>query len=406
MNNRIKLLSLAALLTASTAQAEITDGVVRIGVLNDQTGVYAGLAGPGSVWAAKKAVQDFAPEKHGLKVEIVAADHQNKPDVGASIARRWFDVDKVDAIVDVPTSSVVLAVNQVAKEKNKVMIVTGGGTSDLTGKACTPNAIHWAYDTWALANGTGKAVVKSGGKSWFFVTADYAFGHSLERDTEAVVVKHGGKVLGKVRHPFPGNDFSSYLLQAQASKAQVVGLANAGGDTIGAVKQAAEFGVTAGGQKLAGLLVFSSDVQALGLKAAQGLLLSETWYWDMTDENRKFGKEFAAANNGKFPTMAQAGTYSAVIHYLKAVAAMKADGDGAAVVAKMKAMPTDDKLFGKGSIREDGRKIHPLYLFEVKKPSESKYAGDFYKLIATIPATEAFRPMEEGGCPLIGKKAS
>lgn len=406
MNNRIKLLSLAALLTASTAQAEITDGVVRIGVLNDQTGVYAGLAGPGSVWAAKKAVQDFAPEKHGLKVEIVAADHQNKPDVGASIARRWFDVDKVDAIVDVPTSSVVLAVNQVVKEKNKVMIVTGGGTSDLTGKACTPNAIHWAYDTWALANGTGKAVVKSGGKSWFFVTADYAFGHSLERDTEAVVVKNGGKVLGKVRHPFPGNDFSSYLLQAQASKAQVVGLANAGGDTIGAVKQAAEFGVTAGGQKLAGLLVFSSDVQALGLKAAQGLLLSETWYWDMTDENRKFGKEFAAANNGKFPTMAQAGTYSAVTHYLKAVAAMKADGDGAAVVAKMKAMPTDDKLFGKGSIREDGRKIHPLYLFEVKKPSESKYAGDFYKLIATIPANEAFRPMEEGGCPLIGKKAS
>ncbi|MDF3886744.1 ABC transporter substrate-binding protein [Cupriavidus basilensis] len=406
MNTRIKLLSLAALLAASTAQAEITDGVVRIGVLNDQTGVYAGLAGPGSVWAARKAVQDFAPEKHGLKVEIVAADHQNKPDVGASIARRWFDVDKVDAIVDVPTSSVILAVNQVVKEKNKVMIVTGGGTSDLTGKACTPNAIHWAYDTWALANGTGKAVVKSGGKSWFFVTADYAFGHSLERDTEAVVVRNGGKVLGKIRHPFPGNDFSSYLLQAQASKAQVVGLANAGGDTIGAVKQAAEFGVTAGGQKLAGLLVFSSDVQALGLKAAQGLLLSETWYWDMTDENRKFGKEFAAANNGKFPTMAQAGTYSAVIHYLKAVAAMKADGDGAAVVAKMKAMPTDDKLFGKGSIREDGRKIHPLYLFEVKKPSESKYAGDFYKLIATIPANEAFRPMEEGGCPLVGKKTS
>ncbi|TDF61209.1 ABC transporter substrate-binding protein [Cupriavidus sp. L7L] len=406
MNNRIKLLSLAALLAASTAQAEITGGVVRIGVLNDQTGVYAGLAGPGSVWAAKKAVQDFAPEKHGLKVEIVAADHQNKPDVGASIARRWFDVDKVDAIVDVPTSSVVLAVNQVAKEKNKVMIVTGGGTSDLTGKACTPNAIHWAYDTWALANGTGKAVVKSGGKSWFFVTADYAFGHSLERDTEAVVVKNGGKVLGKVRHPFPGNDFSSYLLQAQASKAQVVGLANAGGDTIGAVKQAAEFGVTAGGQKLAGLLVFSSDVQALGLKAAQGLLLSETWYWDMTDENRRFGKEFAAANNGKFPTMAQAGTYSAVIHYLKAVTAMKADGDGGAVVAKMKAMPTDDKLFGKGSIREDGRKIHPLYLFEVKKPSESKYAGDFYKLIASIPANEAFRPMEEGSCPLVGKKTS
>ncbi len=391
------------LMAAGAAQAEISDGVIRIGVLNDQTGVYAGLAGPGSVWAAKKAVEDFSPEKHGLKVEVIAADHQNKPDVGASLARRWFDVDKVDVIVDVPTSSVILAVNEVVKEKNKVLLVSAGGTSDLTGRACTPNAIHWAYDTWALANGTGRAVVKTGGDTWFFITADYAFGHALERDTESVVVKNGGKVLGKVRHPFPGTDFSSYLLQAQASKAKIVGLANAGGDTISAVKQAAEFGITAGGQKLAGLLVFISDVQALGLNAAQGLVLSETWYWDMNEDSRKFGREFAAANGGKFPTMAHAGVYSAITHYLKAVAALKSDADGAKVVAKMKAMPTEDKLFGKGSIRADGRKIHPLYLFEVKKPSESKYPGDFYKLLATVPANEAFRPMEDGGCPLVKK---
>jgi len=391
------------LMAAGAAQAEISDGVIRIGVLNDQTGVYAGLAGPGSVWAAKKAVEDFSPEKHGLKVEVIAADHQNKPDVGASLARRWFDVDKVDVIVDVPTSSVILAVNEVVKEKNKVLLVSAGGTSDLTGRACTPNAIHWAYDTWALANGTGRAVVKTGGDTWFFITADYAFGHALERDTESVVVKNGGKVLGKVRHPFPGTDFSSYLLQAQASKAKIVGLANAGGDTISAVKQAAEFGITAGGQKLAGLLVFISDVQALGLNAAQGLVLSETWYWDMNEDSRKFGREFAAANGGKFPTMAHAGVYSAITHYLKAVAALKSDADGAKVVAKMKAIPTEDKLFGKGSIRADGRKIHPLYLFEVKKPSESKYPGDFYKLLATVPANEAFRPMEDGGCPLVKK---
>ena len=396
-----KLLMLTALMATQAAQAQITEGVVRIGVLNDQSGVYADLSGPGSIWAARKAVADFGPEKYGLKVEIVSADHQNKPDVGASITRRWLDVDKVDAIFDVPTSSVILAINEIVKEKNKVLIVSGGGTSDLTGKACTPNAIHWAYDTWALANGTGKAVVKTGGDSWYFVTADYAFGHALERDTESVVVKNGGKVLGKVRHPFPGTDFSSYLLQAQASKAKVIGLANAGGDTIGAVKQASEFGITEGGQKLAGLLVFISDVQALGLKAAQGLVLSKAWYWDMTEENRKFGKEFAAANKGKFPTMAQAGVYSSVIHYLKSVASLKADGDGAAVVAHMKATPTEDKLFGKGSIRQDGRKIHPLYLFEVKKPSESRYPGDFYKQVATIPANEAFRPLTEGNCPLV-----
>ena len=394
---------LGGCLVGGGAKAQISDGVVKIGILNDQSGVYAGLAGPGSVWAAKKAIEDFDPAKHGLKVELVAADHQNKPDVGASVARRWFDVDKVDVIVDVPTSSVILAVNEVVKEKNKVLLVSAGGTSDLTGRSCTPNAIHWTYDTWALANGTGKAVVKTGGDSWFFITADYAFGHALERDTESVVVKSGGKVLGKVRHPFPGTDFSSYLLQAQASKAKVIGLANAGGDTITAVKQASEFGITAGGQKLAGLLVFSSDVQALGLQAAQGLVLSEAWYWDMNEESRKFGREYVSANGGKYPTMAHAGVYSAVMHYLKSVAALKADADGAKVVAQMKALATDDKLFGKGSIRPDGRKIHPLYLYEVKKPSESKGPGDFYKLLATIPADEAFRPMADGGCALVKK---
>jgi len=401
LNTGLRALCATMLLSGAAAQAQITDNVVRIGVLNDQSGLYAGLSGPGSVWAARQAVKDFAPEKYGLKVEVVAADHQNKPDVGASVARRWFDVDKVDAIVDVPTSSVILAVNEVVKEKNKVLLVSGGGTSDLTGKACTPNAIHWTYDTWAVANGTAKAVVKNGGDSWFFVTADYAFGHALERDAESVVTKNGGKVMGKVRHPFPGTDFSSYLLQAQSSKAKIIGLANAGGDTITAVKQAAEFGITAGGQKLAGLLVFMSDVQALGLAAAQGLVLTEAWYWDMNDSSREFGRAFAAADDGKFPTMAQAGVYSAITHYLKAVAALKADGDGAKVVAQMKATPTDDKLFGRGTIRADGRKIHPLYLFEVKKPSESKGPGDFYKLLATIPANEAFRPMSDGGCALV-----
>ncbi|MGH8411561.1 MAG: ABC transporter substrate-binding protein [Pseudomonas sp.] len=392
------------LVAAPAVQAQVSDGVVRIGVLNDLSGTYAGLSGPGSVWAAKQAVADFEPEKHGLKVEVVAADHQNKPDVGASVARRWFDVDKVDVIVDVPTSSVILAVNEVVREKNKVLLVSGGGSSDLTGKACSPNTIHWTYDTWALANGTGKAVVGSGGKSWFFMTADYAFGHALERDTASVVEKSGGTVMGKVRHPFPGTDFSSYLLQAQASGAQIIGLANAGGDTIVAVKQASEFGITAGGQKLAGLLVFISDVQALGLEAAQGLMLTAAWYWDMNDASREFGRAFAAANGGKFPTMAQAGVYSAVTNYLRTVAVNNDDGNGAEVVARMKAVKTEDKLFGEGSIRADGRKIHPLYLFEVKKPSESKYPGDYYKLLSTIPADEAFRPMSAGGCSLVTLK--
>ena len=387
---------------AASAQAQMSDGIIKLGVLNDQSGTYSDLSGQGSVWAAKKAVEDFckATQCHD-KIEVVFADHQNKPDVGSNIVRQWFDVDKVDAVVDVPTSSVALAVNTITKEKNKVFLVSGAAASNLTGKDCTPNTVHWTYDTWALANGTGQAIVKTGGDSWFFITADYAFGHALERDTEAVVVKNGGKVLGKVRHPFPAQDFSSFLLQAQASKAKIIGLANAGADTTNAIKQAAEFGIVAGGQNLAGLLVFITDVHALGLKTAQGLILTEAWYWDANDANRAFAKEFAAANKGNMPTMVQAGVYSAVMHYLKAVHELKSDADGAAVVAKMKAMPTDDKLFGKGSIRQDGRKIHDMYLFEVKKPEESKGAWDYYKLRATIPAEQAFRPLNEGECPLV-----
>jgi branched-chain amino acid transport system substrate-binding protein len=387
-----------AALISTAAQAQTS---VKIGVMSDMSGLYADLGGPGSVVAAKMAVDDFDPAAHGLKVELVNADMLNKPDVGASIARQWFDVDGVDMIVDVPNSGVALAVNEVTREKNKVFLVSGAASSDLTGPKCSPNTVHWTYDTWMLANGTGKALVKAGGDTWFFITADYAFGHALERDTTAVVLANGGKVLGAVAHPLNNSDFSSFLLQAQASKAKIIGLANAGGDTINTIKQGAEFGIAAGGQQFAGLLVFVSDVNSLGLKTAQGLVLTETWYWDMTDANRAFTKRWQAQRPGKFPTMVQAGVYSAVTHYLKAVAALKSTADGKAVVAKMKAMPTDDPLFGKGSIRIDGRNLHPAYLFEVKKPEESKYPGDVYKLRATIPAEEAFRPLKDDNCPLV-----
>ncbi|OYX65666.1 MAG: ABC transporter permease [Rhizobiales bacterium 32-66-11] len=393
----------ASLFAVTAAQAQTTPIPVKIGVLNDQSGLYADLGGPGSVWAAKKAVEDFNAAAKGMKVEVVFADHQNKADVGTSIARQWYDVDGVDVIVDVPNSGVALAVNQVTKEKNKVFINSGAASSDLTGKACTPNTVHWTYDTWALANGTGKAITKNGGDTWFFLTADYAFGHALERDTSEVVKANGGKVLGTVRVPLNNSDFSSFLLQAQGSKAKIIGLANAGGDTINSIKQAAEYGIVDGGQKLAGLLIFLSDVHSLGLKTAQGLNLTSAWYWDMTDANRAFAKEFAAANRGVHPTMVQAGVYSGVTHYLKAVEALKSAKDGAAVVAEMKKLPTDDKLFGKGEVRADGRQIHPMYLFEVKKPSESKYPYDYYTLKATIPANEAFRPLDQGDCPLVKK---
>jgi branched-chain amino acid transport system substrate-binding protein len=396
----IATLALAAA-AALTSAAQAEDITVKLGVLNDMSSLYSDIGGQGSVIAAKMAVEDFNPAAHGMKVEIVNADHLNKPDVGVNIVRQWIDVDHVDAILDVPTSSVALAVNEVVREKNKVFLVSGAATSDLTGAKCSPNTLHWTYDTWMLANGTGKALVKSGGDTWFFLTSDYAFGHALERDTKAVVLANGGQVLGGVLHPLNTQDFSSFLLQAQASKAKIIGLANAGGDTINAIKQGAEFGITAGGQHFAGLLVFISDVQALGLKVAQGLVLTETFYWDMNDATRAWTKRWQAERPGKFPAMTVAGVYAATMHYLKAVAALKSLADGKAVVAKMKDMPTDDPLFGKGYIRADGRKIHPAYLFEVKSPEESKYPGDDYKLRATIPADEAFRPMKDDNCPMV-----
>ncbi len=385
---------------ASAAHAQVSDGVIKIGVLNDQSSLYADLAGQGSVIAARMAVEDFGAAKKGMKVEIVSADHQNKPDVGSAIARQWYDVDRVDAIFDVPNSGVALAVNQITRDKGKALIVSGAASADLTGKACSPNTVHWTYDTWMLANGTGNAIVKTGGDTWFFLTADYAFGHALERDTEAVVLKAGGKVLGKVRHPLNTQDFSSFLLQAQSSKAKIIGLANAGGDTTNAIKQAAEFGIVKGGQNLAGLLVFITDVHGLGLNNAQGLILTESFYWDYNDQTRAFAKRFAAADRGIHPTMVHAGVYAGVLHYLKAVEAMKSD-DGTKVIQKMKEISTDDPLFGKGRIRQDGRKVHPAYLLEVKKPSESKYPWDYYKIRATIPADQAFRPEKEGGCSLV-----
>ena len=399
---RVLVLTIALIAATATAHAQISDGIVKIGVMNDQSGTYADITGPGSTTAARLAVEDFGAAKKGLKVEIVVADHLNKPDVGSSIARQWYDAEKVDVIVDVPTSSVALAINQVTREKNKAFLVSGAATSDLTGKACSPNTIHWTYDTWMLAHGTGSAIVGTGKKTWFFLTADYAFGHALERDTEAVVVKNGGKVLGKVRHPFPTADFSSFLLQAQASKAKIIGLANAGADTTNAIKQGAEFGIVKGGQQFAGLLVFISDVHALSLEKANGLVLTEAFYWDLNDKTRAWSKRFAEKQHGAMPTMVQAGVYSAVLHYLKAVEALKSD-DGTKVIAKMKEMPTDDPLFGKGVVRADGRKIHPMYLFEVKKPAEAKGPWDYYKVRATIPAEQAFRPIDQGDCPLVKK---
>jgi branched-chain amino acid transport system substrate-binding protein len=400
LKRKLSSIAVAFAFAGSAAHAQISDGAVKIGVMNDQSGTYADLAGPGSVVAARMAVEDFGAAKKGMKVDILVADHQNKPDVGSTIARQWYDVDKVDVIMDVPTSSVVLAVNQITKEKNKALIVSTGATSDLTGKACTPNSIHWTYDTWSLANGTGSAIVKTGGNTWFFLTADYAFGHALERDTEAVVLKNGGKVNGKVRHPFPATDFSSFLLQAQTSKAKIIGLANAGADTTNAIKQGAEFGIVKGGQQFAGLLVFLTDVHALGLDKAQGLLLTEAFYWDLNPQTRAWSERFAKLHKGAKPTMAQAGVYSATLHYLKAVEAIKSD-DGPKVVEQMKKMPSEDPVFGKGRVRQDGRHVHDMYLFEVKKPAESKGPWDYYKVRATIPAEQAFRPEKDGGCPLV-----
>jgi branched-chain amino acid transport system substrate-binding protein len=394
-------LAVAGVLGIGTAQAQMSGNVLKIGVLSDMSSLYTDLAGAGSVLAAKMAVEDSGIEKRGYKVEIVSADHQNKADVGSAIARRWYDSEGVDVIVDVPNSGVALAVSQITKDKNKVFLASGPGSSDLTGKACTPNTVHFTYDTWMLANGTGTAITKNGGNTWFFITADYAFGQALERDTTAAVEKAGGKVLGGVRVPINNQDFSSFLLQAQASKAKVIGLANAGGDTTNSIKQAAEFGIVKGGQQLAGLLVFLTDVHALGLPTAQGLTFTETFYWDQNDQTRAFAKRFAPQDKGIYPTMVHAGVYASLLHYFKAVEALKSDTDGAKVVTKMKELPTDDPVFGKGRVRLDGRKIHPMYLFEVKKPSESKGEWDYYKLVASIPADEAFRSLKDGGCPLV-----
>jgi branched-chain amino acid transport system substrate-binding protein len=401
MRKSIVLAALAAALLGTAAQAQQT--TIKIGVLTDMNSLYADDTGIGSVIAARMAATEFMKDHPDIKVEVISGDHQNKADLGVNIANQWFDVDKVDMIADVPNSGVALAITQVAAQKNKVFVGSGPASSDLTGAKCNANNVQWTYDTWMLANGTGKAIVKNGGDSWFFITADYAFGHALERDTAAVVEANGGKVLGKVRAPINNNDFSSFLLQAQTSKAKIIGLANAGGDTINSIKQAAEFGIVKGGQKLAGLLVFAGDVAAMGLPTAQGLTFTETFYWDMNDKTRAWTKQWAElrADKTKWPTMNHAGTYAGTLHYLRARAALGGNPDGKTVVAKMKEMKTDDTLFGQGYIRVDGRKIHPAYLFEVKKPEESKYPGDFYHLRATIPAEEAFRPLKDGGCPLV-----
>lgn len=387
---------------SARAQAANT---IRIGVMNDQSGLYRDISGPGSTQAVRLAVQESGIAQRGINVEVVQADHQNRPDVGSTVARQWVDRDGVDVVVDVPTSSVALAVNTIVRERNKVFLNSGAATSDLTGAACSPNTIHWTYDTWMLARGTGGAMVAAGGQTWFFITADYAFGHALERDTSDFVRRAGGRILGGVRTPFPGTtDFSSFLVQAQASRAQVIGLANAGGDTINSIKQAAEFGITRRGVRLAGLLVFVTDVHSLGLQTAQGLVLTETFYWDLNDRTRAFTQRLGALPGNLRPSMVQAGCYSAVLHYLKAVGDMgvaAAKASGVDAVTRMKAMPTSDDAFGDGTIRADGRKIHPAYLFQVKAPNESTGPWDYYKLLQTVPADQAFRPAGEGGCALV-----
>ena len=397
------LFALAGIGFATPALAQ--DKTAKIGVLNDMSSLYADIGGPNSVVAVKMAVEDSGLAAKGWKIDVLSGDHQNKPDVGVNIARQWIDVDKLDAVVDTPTSSVALAISNLVKEKNSILINSGGASADITGKACTPNTLSVTYDTYMLANGTGKALTKAGGDTWFFLTADYAFGHALERDTAATVIATGGKVLGSVKHPLNTSDFSSFLLQAQSSKAKVVGLANAGGDTTNAIKQASEFGIVAGGQKLAALLLFITDVHSLGLKTAQGLTFTESFYWDMNDKTREWSKRFQKLSpKGTMPSMTVAGLYSGVLHYLKTLEAMGGNPhDGAKVVAKMKELPSDDDLFGKGTIRADGRKLIPAYLFEVKKPEESKYPWDYYKLVATIPAEEAARPLSESECPLVKK---
>jgi branched-chain amino acid transport system substrate-binding protein len=406
MTNKLSALMLGSLTAFTVATSAMAlDKTIKIGVLNDQSGLYADVTGPNSVLAAQMAIEDSGLTAKGWKIDVVVGDHLHKPDVGVNIARQWFDRDKVDVIVDVPTSSVGLAVNNIVREKNGVYLNSGTGSSDLTNSQCSPNTIHWAYDTYLLANGTGSALVKSGGDSWFFLTADYAFGSALERDTTQALTSLGGKVIGSVRHPLNTSDFSSFLLQAQASKAKVIGLANAGGDTINAIKQASEFGIVAGGQKLAGLLMFITDVHSLGLNVANGLNFTEPFYWDLNDNTRAFSKRFQdRAKNKSMPTTVHAGVYASLLHYFKVIEAAGGNShDGLKIVDKMKETPTDDILFGKGTIQPNGRKIHDAYLFEVKKPSESKGPWDYYKVVATIPANQALTPLDKSPCSLLKK---
>ncbi len=401
MKRLLGLTAVACILSCGTAWAQVSDGVVKLGVLNDMASLYADVSGKGGVVAAQMAAEDFGGKVLGAPIEIIGGDHQNKPDIGAGLARQWIDTDHVDAIVDVPTSSVALAIQEVTREKKRIFLMSGPASSDLTGKACSPYGIHWTYDTYALAHGTGGALVKQGGDSWFFITADYAFGHALERDTGDAVKAAGGKVLGAVNAPLNTQDFSSYLLQAQASKAKVIGLANAGGDTINSIKQASEFGIVAGGQKLAGLLVFLSDIHSIGLKTAQGLTITSAWYWDKDDASRTFAKRFMARNpTGLPPTYIQAGIYTEVAFYLKAIKAAGTD-DADKVVAQMRKMKINDFMTKDGWVREDGRVMRDMYLEEVKSPAESKYPFDYVKILATIPADQAFRPLKDGNCPLV-----
>jgi branched-chain amino acid transport system substrate-binding protein len=401
MKNLFGLAMLAGLFAANPAHAQISDGVVKIGVLNDMSSLYADIGGKGSVLAAEMAVEDFGGKVLDQPIQVISGDHQNKPDIGAGLARKWIDTEHVDTIVDVPTSSVALAIQEVTREKKRVFLMSGPASSDLTGKACSPYGFQWTYDTYALAHGAGGAMVEQGGDTWFFITADYAFGHALERDTSEAVKAAGGKVLGSVNVPLNTQDFSSFLLQAQASKAKVIGLANAGGDTINSIKQAAEFGIVAGGQKLAGLLVFLTDVDSLGLKTAQGLTITSAWYWDKDDASRAFAKRFMARSpNGRPPTYTQAGVYTEVFFYLNAIKAAGTD-DADQVSAKMRTMKINDFMTKDGFIREDGRIMRDMYLEEVKSPQDSKYPYDYFKVLATIPAAQAFRPLKDGGCPLV-----
>jgi len=401
MLKTVKLAALLLVVTAPPAFAEM-NGTVRIGVLNDMSSVYADFQGPGSVLAAQMAVEDFAKTSK-RKVEVLSADHQNKPDVGSAIARRWIDTEGVDVLVDLPNSAVALAVSDIATEKNKVAIGSGAGTAALTGAKCSPNFVHWTYDTWANGHALARGVLDAGSKSWFFVTADYAFGHDLEKQASDEVTRSGGTIRGSVRHPLGTPDFSSFILQAQASKADVVAFANAGGDTVNAIKQAADFDVGAN-QKIVALIFDLQGVPALGLKTAQGLLALNGWYWDMNDQTRAWSKRYQERHPKKMmPNHMQAGVYSAVLHYLKAVDKVDSSTDGKVVVAAMKSMPTDDPVFGKGTIREDGRHMHPMYLLQVKSPAESKSEWDVFKIAATIPAEKAFRPLAEGACPLVKK---